>query len=102
MAVNAPACRDRFARLAGALTSGRETPVAGGGAEAAVAAVRDLAADIGLPASLADLGVRRDELPAVADAAADWANESGNPRDVTRDEILTILEQACGPRRETP
>jgi alcohol dehydrogenase len=102
MAVNAPACRDRFARLAGALTSRREAPVAGGGAEAAVAAVRDLAADIGLPASLADLGVPRDELPAVADAAAEWANESGNPRDVTRDEILTILDQACGPRRETP
>jgi alcohol dehydrogenase class IV len=100
MALNAPACEERFARLASALTAEAAASGSHDGA-AAVAAVRDLAADIGLPASLSDLGVPRVDLPAVSAAAFEWANDSGNPRDVTIEQIRELLDEAYGPGTET-
>ncbi len=89
---NAPACPERVARLRGVLAGG-----AGGDAGAAV---RRLAADIGLPRSLAELGVPRADLPALAAAAFEWANDAGNPRDVTLDQVRELLERALEPRME--
>ena len=92
MAFNAPSCAARYARLGTALTG-----VAG--ADAAEA-VRSLAADIRLPRSLGELGVARADLPALTAGAFVWANDSGNPRDVTAEQIHELLEHAVDPRRE--
>ncbi len=92
MEFNAPSCAARSARLGAALAG---VPDAGAGA-----AVRSLAADIGLPRSLAELGVPRVDLPALADAAFEWANDAGNPRDVTLDQVRGLLERALDPRTE--
>jgi alcohol dehydrogenase class IV len=94
MEFNAPSCADRYARLAAAMAAGSDA--------AAIAAVRALSSRIGLPRSLCDLGVPERELPAVADAAFAWANDSGNPRDITRAELEALLRRACRPQKEEP
>ena len=59
---------------------------------AAAGAVRALRRRIGLPTRLADAGVARTDLPAAATMAFEWANDSGNPRTVTEQELLELLE----------
>jgi alcohol dehydrogenase class IV len=90
MEFNASSCPARYARLGVALT-GDAT------ADAAVA-IRRLAADIDLPRSLDALGVPRGDLPELATAAYQWANDGGNPRDVSLDQVQTLLEGAHEPR----
>lgn len=63
------------------------------GKEAAAAdAVRALRRRVGLPAGLAAAGVARDDLPAAATMAFEWANDSGNPRTASEQELLDLLE----------
>jgi alcohol dehydrogenase class IV len=93
MAFNAPSCAERYGRLA-------EAMAAGAGAPAAIAATHSLRDQIGLPGSLDELGVPGHELSAVADAAYEWANEAGNPREIARDELEALLRRAYGPRKE--
>lgn len=65
MQSNAPACIEPFARLAGAMGLHLATP------EALLAELESLRKDLEIPTSLAELGVTKDELPAMArDAAA--------------------------------
>ena len=92
MEFNASSCAARYARLGVALT-GDAT------ADAAVA-IRRLAADIDLPRSLDTLGVPRGDLPELAGAAYQWANDGGNPRDVSLDQVQSLLEGALEPRGE--
>jgi len=92
MEFNAPSCAARYARLGAALTGAP-------GADAA-AAVRSLGADIGLPRSLAELGVPAGDLPALAAAAFEWANDAGNPRDVTLEQVHGLLERALDPGKD--
>jgi len=94
MEFNRSAAPERFAQLAAGLgvdVTGLTTDEAGRGA---VVAVRQLVADIGLSESLRDLGVGRDDLAALADAAAEWAGDSGNPRDADRAQLLALYEEA--------
>jgi len=94
MEFNRSAAAGRIARLAAGLgvdDAGLTIDEAG---RAAVAAVRQLTADIGLSETLRDLGVGRGDLVVLADAAAEWANESGNPREADRAQILALFEEA--------
>lgn len=54
--------------------------------------LRDLAAGLGAPATLAALGAERDALPAVAAQAA--ASPYSNPRDATESDIAALLDRA--------
>ncbi len=64
-------------------------------ANAAVEAVEKLAADIGIPARLRDLGVTADMLPGFADKAFAISRLMRvNPRYPTRDEILAVYQSA--------
>lgn len=57
--------------------------------------VSDLARRLGLPASLAELGIRREDLPAIAEQTLKERGLAVNPRRVFHsDEVLSILEQA--------
>lgn len=64
--------------------------------------MRDLNSRSGLPRSLREPGVPEHALPAVAEAAFEWANESGNPRDATRPELEALLRRAFRPEKEEP
>jgi 4-hydroxybutyrate dehydrogenase len=65
-----------------------------GWARAAIAAVRQLAADLGLPPTLSAAGVKRESLPRmVAPAFADHCHRT-NPRPCTEEDLAQLLEAA--------
>jgi alcohol dehydrogenase class IV len=55
-------------------------------------AVRELRRKIGLPEGLAAVGVRAEQLAALADKAIDDACHRENPRPCTRDDLLTLYQ----------
>jgi maleylacetate reductase len=60
----------------------------------------DLAKSLGAPMALRDFGVSRDDLASIADLAV--KNPYANPRTVTRDGILALLEGAWAGVRPVP
>lgn len=64
-------------------------------AEQAVRAVRELSMDIGIPQNLRELGLKREDLEALArDAMTNSRQIAPNPRNVTLDEVMGILQRA--------
>lgn len=98
MEFNALACPMKMVEIAQAMGE----PVAGGGmgtteheaALRAVAAVRRLETDIGIPPRLRDLGVDRASIPEMAADAMKSANIAINPRLTTINEIISLYERA--------
>jgi alcohol dehydrogenase class IV len=64
---------------------------------AAAQGLYDLAASLGAPLSLASLGLKHEDLAKAADIAVQ--NPYYNPRPVTREGILALLEDAFAGRR---
>lgn len=86
---NAPAVPDRMARLGAVLG------VAGDGPSVA-AAIAALTARIGLPTTLAAMGVPAAILPAIAAAALRDHHHQTNPRTATEADYLAILTESHG------
>lgn len=64
------------------------------GAQAALAAIRKLSADIGIPAGLAQLGLKDEDIPTLAANAMKDACGLTNPRRATQADIETIFRAA--------
>lgn len=79
------------ARAMGVDTAGMDTRQA---AQAAVDAVRALAARVGIPQRLSSLGVREEDLPRLAASALADVCTPGNPRDTSAEEILALYREA--------
>ena len=62
--------------------------------KAAVDAVRKLSADVGIPAKLHEIGVKEEDLPALAESAFADVCTGGNPRPCTVESILGIYKTA--------
>jgi len=94
MSFNSVAVPNRFARIARAMgvnSGGRpEEDVIADGIEA----VRVLATDCGLPTRLRDIGVPKDALPALAEAALGDAAIFTNPRAVSLEDALAVARAA--------
>ena len=60
--------------------------------QAAIDVIQKLADDVGIPKSLSEAGVKREDIPFLAESAFNDACTPGNPRDVTVDEIISIYE----------
>ena len=60
--------------------------------QAAIDVIQKLADDVGIPKSLSEAGVKREDSPFLAESAFNDACTPGNPRDVTVDEIIGIYE----------
>jgi alcohol dehydrogenase class IV len=94
MRYNLEAREERFAeiaRLLGAETSGLSTRQA---AELAVERVAHLSREIGIPQRLRDLGMKREQLPVVAERAKIERLFRTNPRRPQEGDLLQILEGA--------
>ena len=91
----------RIARLGAAL---EHVPTDDASAERTLARVVEINAQIGVPASLAETGLDRDQLPHIADLALRSARLLAiAPVDPTRDLLLEVLEAAlAGTLRSTP
>ncbi|RYC47187.1 lactaldehyde reductase [Pectobacterium zantedeschiae] len=60
--------------------------------EAAINAVRQLSLDVDIPPRLRDVGVKEEDIPALAQAAFDDVCTSGNPRDTNIDDIKALYQ----------
>ncbi|HSO05610.1 MAG TPA: iron-containing alcohol dehydrogenase [Pelomicrobium sp.] len=81
---NAPAVGDRIERIGRAMGLPPNEDVAQG--------IADLNAALGLPKGLAAMGVAREELPAIAEAATRDHCHATNPRPATSADYLAMLE----------
>ena len=60
--------------------------------KAAVDAVKKLSEDVGIPKNLREIGVKEEDLPALAESAFADACTPGNPREVSVDEIYNLYK----------
>ena len=60
--------------------------------QAAIDVIQKLADDVGIPKSLSEAGVKREDIPFLAESAFNDACTPGNPRDVSMEEIIGIYE----------
>ena len=60
--------------------------------QAAIDVIQKLADDVGIPKSLSEAGVKREDIPFLAESAFNDACTPGNPRDVTIDEIIDQVD----------
>ena len=63
---------------------------------AAINAVKQLSADVGIPATLKEIGVKEEDLEALADAAMADVCTGGNPRPCTKELVLEVYKTAFG------
>ena len=94
MEFNWLACPGKFAAIAEALgepTAGLSPRQA---AQAAIAAVRDLNADLGIPAKLGAVGVDATHIRAMAQMAMQSGNIAVNPRKTTQRDLELLFQQA--------
>lgn len=62
-------------------------------AEAACEAIEALSKEVGIPQHLTDLGITEEDIPALADQAITDVCTPGNPREVTRDDIVALYHK---------
>lgn len=60
--------------------------------QAAIDVIQKLADDVGIPNSLSEAGVKREDIPFLAESAFNDACTPGNPRDASLEEIIGIYE----------
>ena len=60
--------------------------------QAAIDVIQKLADDVGIPKSLSEAGVKREDIPFLAESAFNDACTPGNPRDAFLEEIIGIYE----------
>ncbi|CNF01682.1 lactaldehyde reductase [Yersinia kristensenii] len=96
MRYNAPYTGERFRQIAVAmgLEKALSAPLEQV-REQTIAAVFALNRDIGIPASLSAVGMRADDIPALAAAAFADVCTGGNPREASVAEIVALYHQAC-------
>lgn len=93
MEFNMPKCIEKFgviARTMGVDTTGMTAEQA---AQAAVDAVKALSIRVGIPQTLGELGIKEEDIPALAAQAITDVCTPGNPRDVTEVEIVELYKK---------
>jgi 1,3-propanediol dehydrogenase len=59
-----------------------------------VSAAKESSNNVGLPQALREVGVQRKDIPALMEIACKWANKSGNPREVSEEQLRALYEKA--------
>ncbi|MCM1077972.1 MAG: lactaldehyde reductase [Bacteroidales bacterium] len=93
MEFNMPECIEKFgiiAKTMGVNTDGMTQEQA---AQAAVDAVKALSIRVGIPQTLTELGIKEEDIPALAAQAIADVCTPGNPRDVTEAEIVELYKK---------
>lgn len=93
MEFNMPKCLEKYgviAKTMGVNTDGMTVEQA---AQAAVDAVKALSIRVGIPQTLTELGIKEEDIPALAAQAIADVCTPGNPRDVTEAEIVELYKK---------
>lgn len=94
-AFNAPVAGERLRNVAAAMGVDVSAMDSAAGAEAALAAIRKLSGDIGIPAGLAQIGMKDEDIPTLAENALLDACGFTNPRRANKQEIESIFRAAA-------
>ena len=90
MRFNAPAAMEKYVEIAKAVGVYRDGMSLEEAADAACRAIEDLSARVGTNKRLTDLGITEADIPALADQAIADVCTPGNPRPVTREDIVNL------------
>lgn len=93
MEFNASSRREKFSRIAELMGEDIKGTSLQSGAAKSIDAVRRLAEDIELPRTLREVGVKKKDISTLVAMAFPWANISGNPREVTQDQLRDLYEK---------
>lgn len=93
MRFNAPAAFDKYVDIAKALDVYKEGMTKEEAAEAACNEIRDMSIRVGIPQHLSELGITENDIDALADQAIADVCTPGNPREVTRDDIVALYHK---------
>ncbi len=94
MRYNLTADPEAFAEIADLLGADVEGRSAGEAAAQAPAAVEALAAEVGAPTTMGEVGVEADAIERMADDAMQSAHVQVNPREMTREDVIAVYEGA--------
>jgi alcohol dehydrogenase len=94
MRFNASVCAEKMAGVATAMGVDISGMSAEQAADAAIAAVEKLSADVGIPSGLKELGVEEDKLQQMAELALVDPCAPGNPRDMSLEDAIAIYKAA--------
>lgn len=93
MEFNKPVCIDKYVEIAKAMDAYKDGMTKAEAAQAACDAVRALAIEVGIPQHLSDLGITEKDIDALADQAIEDVCTPGNPRQVTRQDIVELYKK---------
>ena len=93
MEFNKPVCVDKYVEIAKAMDAYKEGMTKAEAAQAACDAVRALAIEVGIPQHLSEIGIKEEDINALADQAIADVCTPGNPRQVTRADIVELYRK---------
>lgn len=93
MKFNAPAALPKYVDIAKALGVYKDGMTQQEAADAACTEIDNLSRLVGIPTHLSELGITEKDIDALADQAIVDVCTSGNPREVTRDDIVALYKQ---------
>lgn len=93
MRFNAPAAKAKYVDIAKACGIYKDGMTVDEAADAACEAIADLSRRVGIPEHLTELGITEKDIDALADQAIADVCTPGNPREVTRDDIVALYKQ---------
>lgn len=88
-----PNCIEKYGVIAKTMGVNTDGMTAEEAAKAAVEAVKALSIRVGIPQSLTELGIKEEDIPALAAQAITDVCTPGNPRDVTEAEIIELYKK---------
>lgn len=90
MEFNMPYCTAKYRHIAEAMGIDTSSMNDDEAAQAACDAVKQLSQNVGIPATLTELGITEENIPALTQQAFEDVCTPGNPRPVTHDEVANI------------
>lgn len=93
MRFNAAAAKPKYVEIAKACGVYQEGMSIDEAVDAACKAIEDLSKLVGIPQHLTDLGINEQDIPALAEQAIVDVCTPGNPRDVTKEDIVELYKQ---------
>ena len=93
MRFNATAAKPKYVEIAKACGVYQEGMSIDEAVDAACKAIEDLSKLVGIPQHLTDLGITEQDIPALAEQAIVDVCTPGNPRDVTKEDIVELYKQ---------
>lgn len=92
MRFNAPAAKEKYVEIAKACGVYKDGMTVDQAVEAACEEIANLSRIVGIPAHLSELGIKEEDIPALAEQAIKDVCTPGNPREVTKDDIIALYK----------